>query len=151
MLSRDFSRNSDDSYRADCDDLKVDDLRMPGQRPVHLHTHTFTSAHVCLVLLLKMCPTVSLRPPHLSCAEQDGFGLVTFLRLIGRLAHQSVSDPVPERVAFHGACRETRFYLSESVCALFYFFSSVFVFCLMWFSCYNLSDWFVWSRLKASE
>lgn len=41
--------------------------------------------------------------PHLPCAEQDWFGMMTFLRLIGRWAKQSVSDPIPEGVSFHSA------------------------------------------------
>lgn len=45
-------------------------------------------------------------PPHLPRAEQDRFGMMTLLRLIGRLAQESVSDPVPERVALHSAYRE---------------------------------------------
>lgn len=38
---------------------------------------------------------------HLPGAKQDRFGVMTFLRLIGRLAQDGVSDPVPEWVTFH--------------------------------------------------
>ena len=33
--------------------------------------------------------------------------MMTRLRLIGRLTNEGISDPVPERVALHGAYRET--------------------------------------------
>lgn len=46
IMLRHLSRNSYDSYRADGDDLNVDDLRMPRQRPVHLNTHTHTHSSV---------------------------------------------------------------------------------------------------------
>lgn len=36
---RHFSWNRDDGDRTDGDDLNVDDLRMPRQRPRHLHAH----------------------------------------------------------------------------------------------------------------
>lgn len=41
---------------------------------------------------------------YLASAEQDGFGFVTLLRLFGWFAKDGVSDSVPERVAFQGAC-----------------------------------------------
>lgn len=41
---------------------------------------------------------------YLSRAEQDGFGLMALLRLIGRLTQDGVPDAVPEGVAFYGAC-----------------------------------------------
>lgn len=53
---------------------------------------------------------------HLAGAEQDGFGFMTVLRLLGRLAQDGVSNAVPEWVSFHSACIGTR--IEEDKCGM---------------------------------
>lgn len=62
-------------------------------------------SHVALIIFRNSKQMFGgLFDPNLAGAEQDRFGLMTLLRLIGRLAHEGVSDTVPERVTFHCAC-----------------------------------------------